>query len=82
MRGVGPGTNAVLARFSGGPLAGTGVFEGMSGTPVFIDGKLLGAVAFSFEFAKEAIGGITPITQMVDAFAEGGAPWNRVPGFS
>jgi hypothetical protein len=71
MRGIGPGTSAVLARFSGGPLAGTGVFEGMSGTPVFIDGKLLGAVAFSFEFAKEAIGGITPITQMVDAFAEG-----------
>ncbi len=73
MRGVGPGTNAVLARFSGGPLERTGVFEGMSGTPVFIDGKLLGAVAFSFEFAKEAIGGITPITQMVDAFTEGGA---------
>ena len=46
MRGVGPGTNAVLARFSGGPLERTGVFEGMSGTPVFIDGKLLGAVAF------------------------------------
>jgi hypothetical protein len=73
MRGIGPGTNAVLARFSGGPLAHTGVFEGMSGTPVFIDGKLLGAVAFSFEFSKEAIGGITPITQMVDAFAGGGA---------
>lgn len=70
MRGIGPGTNAVLARFSGGPLAGTGVFEGMSGSPVFIDGKLLGAVAFSFAFAKEAIGGITPITQMVDAFSE------------
>ena len=42
----------------------------MSGSPVFIDGKLLGAVAFSFTFAKEAIGGITPITQMVDAFKE------------
>jgi hypothetical protein len=79
MRGIGPGTNAVLARFSGGPLAHTGVFEGMSGTPVFIDGKLLGAVAFSFEFSKEAIGGITPITQMVDAFAEGGAAADSGP---
>ncbi len=73
LRGIGPGTSAVLARLSGGPLADTGVFEGMSGSPVFIEGKLLGAVAFSFQFAKEAIGGITPITQMVDAFADAGA---------
>jgi hypothetical protein len=72
LRGIGPGTSAVLARLSGGPLADTGVFEGMSGSPVFIEGKLLGAVAFSFQFAKEAIGGITPITQMVDAFADAG----------
>ncbi len=72
LRGIGPGTSAVLARLSGGPLADVGVFEGMSGSPVFIEGKLLGAVAFSFQFAKEAIGGITPITQMVDAFADAG----------
>jgi len=72
MRGVSPGGNAVLAKFSGGPLGQTGIFEGMSGSPVFIDGKLLGAVAFSFPFSKEAIGGITPITQMVDAFKESG----------
>ncbi len=71
MKGISPGANAVLARFSGGPLGNTGVFEGMSGSPVFIDGKLLGAVAFSFAFSKEAVGGITPITQMVDAFTEG-----------
>ena len=71
LRGLNPGSDAVLARLSGGPLAQVGIFEGMSGSPVFIDGKLLGAVAFSFPFAKEAIGGITPITQMVDAFAEG-----------
>ncbi len=70
MRGISPGANAVLARFSGGPIDQIGVFEGMSGSPVYIEGKLLGAVAFSFPFAKEAIGGITPITQMVDAFTE------------
>ncbi len=77
MRNISPGGNAVLARFSGGPLGQTGVFEGMSGSPVFIDGKLLGAVAFSFPFPKDAIGGITPITQMVDAFkdaADSGIP--------
>jgi len=75
---VGPGTDAVLARFSGGPLAETGVFEGMSGSPVFIDGKLLGAVAFSWAFPKEAIGGITPIQQMVDSFTE--SPDTSGPG--
>ncbi len=70
MKGISPGANAVLARFSGGPIGNTGVFEGMSGSPVFIDGKLLGAVAFSFAFSKEAVGGITPIAQMIDAFTE------------
>jgi hypothetical protein len=70
LHGVNPGANAVLARFSGGLIDKTGVFEGMSGSPVFIDGKLLGAVAFTYPFAKEAIGGITPITQMIDAFDE------------
>jgi hypothetical protein len=70
MRGIGPGANAILARLSGGPLERTGVFEGMSGSPVFIEGKLAGAVAFSFPFAKEALAGITPIEQMVDAFVE------------
>jgi hypothetical protein len=70
LRGIDPGATAVLARFSGNVLEKTGIFEGMSGSPVFIDGKLLGAVAFSFSFTKEAIGGITPITQMVDAVNE------------
>lgn len=70
MRHMSPGGDAVLVRISGGPLAQTGVFEGMSGSPVYIDGKLLGAIAFSFPFAKEPIGGITPIEQMVDGFAE------------
>ena len=73
MHGISPGASAVLARFSGGPLANTGVFEGMSGSPVFIDGKLLGAVAFAFQFSKDPIGGITPITQMVGAFEDSGA---------
>ena len=81
LRGISPGADAVLARLSGGPLERTGVFEGMSGSPVFIDGKLLGAVAFSFPFAKDAVCGITPITQMVDAFveqAEGGTLGGKI----
>jgi hypothetical protein len=73
LHGVKPGSNAVLAKFSGGLLDKAGIFEGMSGSPVYIDGKLLGAVAFTYSFAKEAIGGITPITQMVEAFREVGS---------
>jgi hypothetical protein len=70
MKHINPGTDAVLARFSGDLISKTGVFEGMSGSPVYIDGKLLGAVAFSYPFSKEPIGGITPITQMVKTFEE------------
>jgi hypothetical protein len=70
MKHINPGADAVLARFSGEMIDKTGVFEGMSGSPVYIDGKLLGAVAFSYPFSKEAIGGITPITQMVNTFEQ------------
>ncbi len=64
---LGPGGSVILARFEGGPLEKTGVIAGMSGSPVFVDGKLLGAVAYSFPFAKETIGGITPFAEMVAA---------------
>ncbi|MCL2877898.1 MAG: hypothetical protein FWF13_03865, partial [Acidobacteria bacterium] len=73
LRGVSPGADAVLAGFSGGGLEKTGIFSGMSGSPVFIDGKLLGAVAFSYPYVTEAIGGITPIGQMIAAFEESAA---------
>src|SRR6266496_2144065 len=46
-----PKQDMILARLSGGPLARTGVIAGMSGSPVYINGKLLGAVAFSFPYA-------------------------------
>ena len=74
LRGVEPGADAVLARLNGALIQKTGVFEGMSGSPVFIDGKLLGAVAFTYPYAKEAICGITPITQMIDSFKESPIP--------
>ena len=62
----GPKKNLILAKLEGGPLADTGVIAGMSGSPVYIDGKLIGAVAFSFPFSKEPIAGITPIAEMID----------------
>jgi len=62
---IGPGQNLILARCTGGPLAQTGILAGMSGSPVTIDGKLVGAVAYSWGFSKEAIAGITPIEEML-----------------
>lgn len=63
---IAPKRNVILARLSGGPLLTTGVIEGMSGSPVYLDGKLAGAVAYSWGFSKEPVCGITPIDEMVD----------------
>ncbi len=60
-----PKRNMILARLRGRGLETSGVIEGMSGSPVYIDGKLVGAVAFSFPFSKEPIAGITPIEEML-----------------
>jgi hypothetical protein len=65
---IGPRRDLILARLEGGPLARTGVIAGMSGSPVYIDGRLVGAVAYSLgEFATEPIAGITPIAEMIEA---------------
>ena len=66
-----PKQSIVIARLSGALVDRTGVFAGMSGSPVYIDGKLVGAVAYAFPFAKEAIAGITPIKYMIDIFEQG-----------
>src|SRR5579863_6847247 len=63
---IGPKHDVILARLSGGPLEKTGVIAGMSGSPVYVDGKLVGAVALSFPFSKDPIAGITPIEEMLD----------------
>jgi hypothetical protein len=64
MRNVTPDTSYILARLTGKGLEASGVAGGMSGSPVFLDGRLAGAVAFSWAFTKEAIAGITPIESM------------------
>ena len=64
----GPRRDLILARLEGGPLASTGVAQGMSGSPVYVDGRLIGAVSYSIgAFSKEPIAGITPIAEMKDA---------------
>src|SRR5262245_16150074 len=65
---VGPKQDLIIGRLNGGPADRTGVFAGMSGSPVYIDGKLVGAISYSFPFSKEPICGITPIEQMVAIF--------------
>src|SRR6185369_11806207 len=67
----GPRQSAIIARLSGSNVDRTGVFAGMSGSPVYIDGKLVGAIAYSFPFSREPIAGITPIKQMIDLFNKG-----------
>src|ERR1041385_9168689 len=75
----GPRQSAIIAKLSGPSVDRTGVFAGMSGSPVYIDGKIVGAIAFSFPFAKEPIAGITPIKQMIDLFNKGSENDNAKP---
>jgi hypothetical protein len=64
----GPRRDLILARLEGAGLAQSGVAQGMSGSPVYIDGRLVGAVSYSIgAFSKEPIAGITPIAEMKDA---------------
>src|SRR6516225_11339327 len=75
---IGPRRSLILAKLEGGPLANTGVIAGMSGSPVYVDGKLIGAVSYALgSFSKEPIAGITPIAEMTDSTAQGGI---RPPG--
>jgi hypothetical protein len=64
---VGPKSDVILARLHGKKVEYTGVVAGMSGTPVYIDGKLVGAIAYRIgEFSKEPIAGITPANSMLE----------------
>ncbi len=78
LRDISPGSSYILARLTGHHLEQTGVIAGMSGSPVWIDGKLAGAVAFAWPFSHEAIAGITPIAAMRSI--PSAAPWGRAPG--
>jgi hypothetical protein len=78
LENTGPKESLILGRLSGGPLEHTGVMQGMSGSPVYIDGKLIGAVAMAFPYAKDPIAGIRPIEEMLRVDAMPGRP--PVPG--
>ncbi len=75
----GPRQSAIIAKLTGSNVEKTGVFAGMSGSPVYIDGRLVGAIAFTFPFSKEPIAGITPIKQMIDIFEKGSVNESQRP---
>ena len=83
LENVRPGRNLILSRLKGPKVEKTGVFSGMSGSPVYIEGKLIGAVAFSFPFSREPIAGITPIHEMIEVFERLNAPaqWSSSRSF-
>ena len=70
---IGPQRDLILAKLEGGPLATTGVIQGMSGSPVYLDGRLVGAVSYALgSFPREPFAGITPIGEMTDAVRSAG----------
>ncbi len=71
---LGPGQDMILARLHGDKPEYTGVVAGMSGSPVYIDGRLVGAISYRIgQFTKEPIAGITPIESMLQVRDENGA---------
>jgi hypothetical protein len=71
---LGPGQDMILARLHGDKPEYTGVVAGMSGSPVYIDGRLVGALSYRIgQFSKEPIAGITPIETMLQVRDEDGA---------
>ncbi|WP_238398626.1 SpoIVB peptidase S55 domain-containing protein [Edaphobacter sp. 12200R-103] len=72
---LGPGRDMILARLYGSKPEFTGVVAGMSGSPVYIDGKLVGALSYRIgQFSKEPIAGITPIEQMLEVRDDSAQP--------
>ena len=75
LKGNRPGADLILARARGEFLERTGIIAGMSGSPVYINGRLIGAVAYTWAFTKDPVAGITPIGEMLNALRD--APEGR-----
>ncbi len=69
---IGPGQDLILARVDSPLIRRAGVIAGMSGSPIYIDGKVIGALAYSWQFSKEPVAGITPIDEMLRIAEVGG----------
>ena len=73
LKGQRPGATLILARAQGAYLERTGIIAGMSGSPVYINGRILGAIAYTWSFSKDPVAGITPIGEMIDILPPKGA---------
>jgi hypothetical protein len=65
MRNFLPKQDVILIRAEDPRVEFSGIVAGMSGSPVYIDGKLMGAIAYAWSFSKEPLGGVTPIESML-----------------
>jgi len=76
LRKIDYGGDMVLVRIDDGyPVtSGSGVSAGMSGSPIYVNEKLVGALAFAWPFAKDPVAGVTPISQMLENYRPGAAP--------
>ncbi len=72
LRKVSPGRDVVIIRLEGEKAQRWGVAQGMSGSPVYINGRLLGALSFAWRFVKEPLAGVTPIESMTRVWREEG----------
>ena len=75
LKNAGPKRDLIVVRASGANLEETGIIAGMSGSPLFINGRLIGAVAYAFQWGKAPICGVQPIEQMLRVSDE--KPWTR-----
>src|SRR5688572_20053919 len=86
LNNIGPDQNLILAKVDHPVIARAGVVAGMSGSPIFIDGKVIGALAYAWQFAKEPVAGITPIEEMLKiariAAPTGASPAGATPRMS
>lgn len=73
------GRDSILVRLSGPLMGKANVVRGMSGSPVYINGKIVGAVSYGFEFSTEPIAGLTPIADMLDSLAQDTQDGKGVP---
>jgi hypothetical protein len=72
---LGPRQNIILVQLKGPKVEHTGVVAGMSGSPVYLEGKLAGALSLKLGvFTKEAIAGVTPIADVLNPAAQGDGP--------
>jgi hypothetical protein len=69
--GIAPGLDLIVVKLSGPVVKqGGGAFEGISGSPVYVNGKLLGAVSYALSYDR-TVAGLTPAQPMVDLFGYG-----------